>query len=584
MKGLSRHCLIVAAALALLSAPASAWAACTSPAGDESTMRYDFTAHVLYLCTGTSWLTMSGGGSSSGTAGYIQFSGGSGAFSSDSTSGGQLFWDSTNHRLGIGTATPGDKLEVNGAIIARGATGTPSIAMLGDIDEAKWAMHLGTYRLSFMNDNSDTTAISGTSDVTAYSRTFRDKIAFTHTGNALVSGNIGIGTGGPLARLSIQGNTSSTAWGANGVGIRQSAATYTDTSSSGTVASNYINTIAQPTLAASSATTYTNAGTLYIYNAPAAGTNVTITNPLAFYVAAGASSFGGNVGIGTTAPGSLLDVRGGLAVNRSSTALVADTAGTLRVVAGADGSAQNAAVFGYAGSDNIGVGVNLRKARGTISSPTTVANGDRSGMIRFQPYDGTQVIDGARIEAVVSGTVTTGSVPTDLSFSTGSTTSVPSERMRITSAGNVGIGTTTPAYKLDVNGNVQAAAYFYSSDRRLKTDIAPLPAQLGKIAALEPVSYVLKSDPEHRVRLGLIAQDVEAVYPQVVHGPGDAMKAVDYAALVSPLIAAVKELKAANDNLAAEVEALKAQSQGVPGISEYTPAPARSGRARSFNR
>ena len=62
------------------------------------------------------------------------------------------------------------------------------------------------------------------------------------------------------------------------------------------------------------------------------------------------------------------------------------------------------------------------------------------------------------------------------------------------------------------------------------------------------------------------------------------MKAVDYAALVSPLIAAVKELKAANDNLAAEVEALKAQSQGVPGISEYTPAPARSGRARSFNR
>lgn len=63
----------------------------------------------MKMCDGTNWLSM-GGGSSSGTAGLIQFSNGSGGFSSDSTSGGQLYWDSTNHRLGIGTSTPAAKL------------------------------------------------------------------------------------------------------------------------------------------------------------------------------------------------------------------------------------------------------------------------------------------------------------------------------------------------------------------------------------------------------------------------------------------------------------------------------------------
>lgn len=59
----------------------------------------------------------SGGSNSSGTAGYVQLSGGSGAFTSSSTTAGnQLFWDSTNHRLGIGTTSPADKLTVRGTV------------------------------------------------------------------------------------------------------------------------------------------------------------------------------------------------------------------------------------------------------------------------------------------------------------------------------------------------------------------------------------------------------------------------------------------------------------------------------------
>jgi hypothetical protein len=72
---------------------------------------------------------------------------------------------------------------------------------------------------------------------------------------------------------------SSTAWTTNGIGLRVSAATYTDTNSTaGTVAASHVHAIAAPTMASTNAITVTDAGTLYISGAPTAGTNTTITN------------------------------------------------------------------------------------------------------------------------------------------------------------------------------------------------------------------------------------------------------------------------------------------------------------------
>lgn len=94
---------------------------------------------------------------------------------------------------------------------------------------------------------------------------------FAPTGTA-VSLNIGASKS-----LNLGGSVSSAAWTTAGVKIKQAAATYTDTSSSGTVADTRINNIGAPTLAASSAAVYTNAYGTYFAD-PVAGTNVTLTN------------------------------------------------------------------------------------------------------------------------------------------------------------------------------------------------------------------------------------------------------------------------------------------------------------------
>ena len=89
-------------------------------------------------------------------------------------------------------------------------------------------------------------------------------------------------------------------------------------------------------------------------------------------------------------------------------------------------------------------GVSLAKSRsGVIGTYGSVASGDAIGDINFFADDGTAFVTAARITAAVDGTPGTNDMPGRLIFSTTADgASSPTERMRIGSAGDVGIGTT----------------------------------------------------------------------------------------------------------------------------------------------
>ena len=114
-----------------------------------------------------------------------------------------------------------------------------------------------------------------------------------------------------------------------------------------------------------------------------------------------------------------------------------------------------------------------------------------------------------------------------------------SQRMRIAENGNIGIGTTTPTEKLDVDGNVRATAFLYSSDRRLKADITPYTDGKNVITHLEAKRYNWKDSWKPDV--WVIAQEVQKVFPEAVSEWSDGMLAVDYVKLIVPLLQVTQE-------------------------------------------
>ncbi len=125
--------------------------------------------------------------------------------------------------------------------------------------------------------------------------------------------------------------------------------------------------------------------------------------------------------------------------------------------------------------------------------------------------------------------------------------------------GSIGIGTTAPSYKLDVNGTIRGYGITDSSDIRLKEKVQDLGLELDKIIALRTVSYYWKDREERtdKKQIGLIAQDVEKFYPELVETDDFGMKSVNYSHLISPVIQAIKELFQIDQNLKREVASLK---------------------------
>jgi hypothetical protein len=128
--------------------------------------------------------------------------------------------------------------------------------------------------------------------------------------------------------------------------------------------------------------------------------------------------------------------------------------------------------------------------------------------------------------------------------------------------GKVGIG-KTPSYTLDVNGPVYSLNNLLTSDLRFKTSVYTIPDALAKIDSIRGVYYHwnISQFPERNFpaakQIGVIAQEVEKIIPEIVDTDANGYKSVSYEKLSVVLIEAVKEQKNTIDNLKNDVEMLK---------------------------
>ena len=142
-------------------------------------------------------------------------------------------------------------------------------------------------------------------------------------------------------------------------------------------------------------------------------------------------------------------------------------------------------------------------------------------------------------------------------------------RLVIDAAGEVGIGKNNPSVKLDVNGSVNCTGGTCSSDIRWKKDIKPLAKVLDNLDQLRGVSYQWRTDEfpdkdfNDKIQIGLIAQEVEAVYPELIMVDNEGFKAMDYMSFTAVLLEAVKELKSQNQTLSYKVELLTSSNQAL---------------------
>ena len=136
-------------------------------------------------------------------------------------------------------------------------------------------------------------------------------------------------------------------------------------------------------------------------------------------------------------------------------------------------------------------------------------------------------------------------------------------------SGRLGVGETSLAYDLYVDGPLYANSInagscpACSSDSRIKRNIHPIQDALDKVLALTGVSFEFdgsdypEMDLPEGPQIGLIAQEVEEVLPEVVMSPpDDGLKSVKYANLVAVLIEAVKEQQGQIDTLHEEIDTL----------------------------
>lgn len=213
-----------------------------------------------------------------------------------------------------------------------------------------------------------------------------------------------------------------------------------------------------------------------------------------------------------------------IAVNNSSNALRITQTGTGNALVVEDSANPDSTPFVVAANGSVGIGtstpagvslfiqndsqaseylrtaannsqISLQRVNTTNASPSIVASGDDLGIIAFDGYDGTTTKTAAWIRSSVDGTPGTNDMPGRLVFSTTADgASSPTERMRIDSAGQVGIGATAlVGYSLysakNITGSVNS--YGFVNTGIIQSDVTSQASYFTSSARTQATSFTL---------------------------------------------------------------------------------------------
>jgi hypothetical protein len=247
----------------------------------------------------------------------------------------------------------------------------------------------------------------------------------------------------------------------------------------------------------------------------------------------------GKIGIGTTNPNQKLEVAGGNGSNQLRISYDGDTRRYNDIQNQWDGDtlASNLMTFKVATTS-----VNT-----TVDVMTLVGNG-RVGIGTTTPYEKLEVAGAISASGGWNGdgnqvAVTTMGFQSGYGFVQAVDWGVAYQPLILNpSGGDVGIGDTTPSYKLDVDGTIRATGDVIAySDARVKENVQTVENALSKVISLRGVTYTRNDIEDKSRKIGVIAQEVLEVLPEVVQRDNEGKYSVSYGNIVGLLIEAIKE-------------------------------------------